>query len=76
MIEKGTTGNQKILIGEIASIHERIKSKQLKTPIIIIIGKVVDIHMYLIDYIEIFPTLHSDRHFAMQTSQDVTNYGD
>ena len=73
LIQKGTTGDEKILIGEISSIHEKIKVEKLETPIIIVIGKVLDIYKYLKDYIEIIPTLHCDNRFGAQVSQDVSN---
>ena len=73
LIQKGTTGDEKIIIGEIGSIHQKIKTKKLETPIIIVIGKVIDIYKYLKDYIEIIPALDCDNPFGVQTSQDILN---
>ena len=74
LIEKGTTAQQRVTIGNIGSINEKIKTVKLETPIIIIIGDVLDIYEYLKDYIEITPTLHSDvNNFGIHQFQNMSN---
>ena len=79
LIEKGTTAQQRVTIGEIGSINEKIKSMKLETPILIIIGDVLNIYKYLKDYIEISPTVQSDmNNFGIHQLQDISgeeNYG-
>ena len=36
LIQKGTMGDEKIIIGKISSINEKIKTEKLETPIIMI----------------------------------------
>ena len=74
LIEKGTTAQQKVIVGKIGSIDEKIKTMKLETPIIIIIGDVLNIYKYLKDYIEISPTLYPDtNNFGTHQIQDISS---
>ena len=74
IIQKGTTEEQKIVIGKIGSINKKIKREKLETPIIIIIGEVVNIYKYLKNYIEINPAIHSNtNNFGIHQFQDISN---
>ncbi len=44
LIQKGTTKDQKIIIGEIGTINKKLKEEKLRTPVLIIIGEVVNIY--------------------------------
>ena len=47
---------------------------KLETPIIIIIGDVLNIYQYLKDYIEINPAIYSDtNNFGIHQFQDISN---
>ena len=74
LVEKGTTAQQRVIIGTIGSINEKIKTMQLETPIIIIIGDVLNIYKYLKDYININPELYSDtNNFGTHQFQNISN---
>ena len=47
LIQKGTTPQEKIVVGDIGSIINKLKSIKLEKPVIIIIGDVVHIYNYL-----------------------------
>ncbi len=47
VIMRGTTSKQKKVIGNLGNICERVKSAGLKSPCIIVVGKVVELNPYL-----------------------------
>ena len=73
LIQKGTTVEEKIIIGEIGTIGEKLKQEKLETPVIIVIGTVVDIYKHLKDYIHVSPSLISSNAIETQTFQDISN---
>ena len=74
LIEKGTTAQERVTIGKIGSINEEIKTMQLETPIIIIIGDVLNVYQHLKDYIDIDSALYSDtNNFGIHQFQDISN---
>lgn len=44
IIQKGTTAQQKIVTGNLATIQERVAKAELQSPTLIIIGSVVELH--------------------------------
>ena len=44
VIENGTLANEKIVLGKISNIHEKVNAASLKGPAVILIGSVVDLH--------------------------------
>jgi uroporphyrin-III C-methyltransferase len=74
LVEKGTTAQQRVIIGTIGSINQKIKTIQLETPIIIIIGDILNIYKYLKDYIDINPELYSDtNNFGIHQFPNISN---
>jgi uroporphyrin-III C-methyltransferase / precorrin-2 dehydrogenase / sirohydrochlorin ferrochelatase len=47
LIEQGTTANQKVHIGTLATFTEQVAARPIKAPTLIIIGKVVNLHKKL-----------------------------
>lgn len=47
LISKGTTPEQKIVIGTLANIVKKVEQQQIKAPTLIIIGEVVKLHQQL-----------------------------
>jgi uroporphyrin-III C-methyltransferase len=43
VISRGTTADQKSVVGTLATIHEKVKEAKLPTPALIVVGKVVDL---------------------------------
>ncbi len=44
LVQQGTTQNQKIYIGELATMHEVVEKQEIKPPTLIIVGEVVKLH--------------------------------
>lgn len=44
IIQKGTTADQKIVTGSLATIQERVSKAELQSPTLIIVGSVVELH--------------------------------
>lgn len=47
LISKGTTKEQKIVIGTLADIAEKVKAENIQAPTLTIIGEVVKLHQQL-----------------------------
>ena len=44
LIEKGTTSRQRVFVGELASLPEKVRAAEAKAPTLIIVGGVVKLH--------------------------------
>ncbi len=44
LVQQGTTSNQKVLIGTLASMPELVASTPIKPPTLVIVGEVVNLH--------------------------------
>lgn len=44
LVEKGTTQDQKVHIGDLTTLHEIVKKNNVKAPTLIIVGEVVSLH--------------------------------
>ncbi len=44
LIEQGTTPNQRVLIGTLATLPDTVKSAQVRAPTLIVVGEVVRLH--------------------------------
>lgn len=44
VIQQGTTANQRVIIGRLSDINEKVESANLKAPTLIIVGSVVNLH--------------------------------
>ena len=44
LIEKGTTQEQKVHIGDLETLHEIVEKNNVKAPTLIIVGEVVQLH--------------------------------
>ena len=43
-MEKGTTQDQRVHIGDLTTLHEIVKKNNVKAPTLIIVGEVVKLH--------------------------------
>ena len=44
LVQQGTTSNQKVLIGTLADMPERVAGETIKPPTLLIVGEVVSLH--------------------------------
>ena len=44
LVEKGTTQDQKVHIGDLKTLHEIVVKNQVQAPTLIIVGEVVSLH--------------------------------
>ncbi|MBE9527464.1 MAG: siroheme synthase, partial [Proteobacteria bacterium] len=44
LVEKGTTQEQRVHIGDLTTLHEIVKKNNVKAPTLIIVGEVVKLH--------------------------------
>jgi siroheme synthase len=44
LIEKGTTARQRVFIGDLSSLPQKVREGEAKAPTLIIVGSVVSLH--------------------------------
>jgi uroporphyrin-III C-methyltransferase/precorrin-2 dehydrogenase/sirohydrochlorin ferrochelatase len=47
LIEKGTTPDQRVLVGNLNTLPNLVKSNDVRAPTLIVVGEVVDLHNQL-----------------------------
>ena len=47
LIEKGTTPDQRVLVGDLNTLPELVKNNEVRAPTLIIVGEVVSLHNQL-----------------------------